>query len=109
MDLTAYTSYAFNADAQLVYPIVLNTGALISITPLASDFVGEIQQLHDSRVRGLASASTVAGIGTVEWKLRDLHGTIVHIRTKACYIPEAEICLFSPQVYFQKNVPRHER
>jgi hypothetical protein len=97
------TSYAFNADAQRVYPIVLDTGASISITPLASDFVGEIQQLHDSRVRGLASATTVAGIGTVEWKLRDLHGTIVHIRTKAYYIPEAEIRLFSPQVYFQEN------
>ena len=86
-----------------IYPIVLDTGASVSITPLASDFVTPIQPMPGSSVRGLSSSISIAGIGFVEWTLRDVNGNVATVRTKAYHIPEAEVRLFSPQVYFQEN------
>ena len=43
------------------------------------------------------------GIGTVKWKIIDQLGQIATIETTAYYIPEAEVRLFSPQLYFLEN------
>jgi len=96
-------SFGLSAETQRTYPIVLDSGASVSITPLASDFVTPIQPMPNSSVRGLSSSTRIAGIGYVEWTLRDVNGTIATIRTKAYHIPDAEVRLFSPQVYFQEN------
>lgn len=84
-------------------PVVIDSGASLSVTPIESDFVGPIVPLKNSTVRGLTSTTVIRGIGTVRWTIRDLENVIATIETKAYFIPEAEIRLFSPQVYLQEQ------
>lgn len=81
-------------------PIVLDTGASWSITPDLRDFVSDIEPSEMSGLRSLDSNISVHGIGTVEWELEDINGHKRTVRTKALYVPTAEIRLFSPQRYF---------
>ena len=84
-------------------PVVLDTGASFSLTPFKSDFVGPLRRSEISTLKGLSSTTTVEGIGTVEWTIRDVFGLVRTIRVSAYYVPSATIRLFSPQVYFQEN------
>ena len=88
-------------------PIVIDTGASVILTSSAADFVGPIASSHKSRIKGLNSTTTVAGVGTIEWSIQDALGTIRVIRTKAYYVPDASIRLFSPQKYFQGQQHGH--
>ena len=84
-------------------PVVLDTGASFSLTPFKSDFVGTLRRSEISTLKGLSSTTTVEGIGTVEWTIRDVFGLVRTIRVSAYYVPSATVRLFSPQVYFQEN------
>ena len=85
-----------------VFPVVLDTGASVSITPIASDFVEPLTPLVDAEVRGLNSTTKIHGIGVAELCMRDAFGQDAIVRTKAYHIPDAEVRLFSPQTYFQE-------
>ena len=89
--------------AEGAYPIVIDTGASVSVTPNASDFVGGLATDNLPDLRGLNHTSKVAGTGLVEWSIYDVHGRIRKIRTRAFYVPDATIRLFSPQSYFQEQ------
>ena len=93
-DIQIYTSSADDL------PIVIDTGASVTLTPSAADFVGPISPSHKSRIRGLNSTTIVADVGTIEWSIQDALGTIRVIRTEAYYVPDASIRLFSPQKDF---------
>jgi hypothetical protein len=100
----------YNHDRQTVYlsnnhgmPIVFDTGASSSVSPLREDFIGELQPPQIQTLQGLKGTISVAGSGTVEWTIFDVYGITRTIKTKALYIPEGNIRLFSPQVYFQEN------
>jgi hypothetical protein len=84
-------------------PIVIDTGASVSLTPNHSDFVGPIRETDISEMQGLSSTSKVAGKGKVKWTVRDLFGRTKTIFTEAYYVPDVTIRLFSPQVYFRTN------
>jgi hypothetical protein len=82
-------------------PIVINTGASISISGEKDDFINGITDVDEKeQIQGLNHSIKVAGIGTVWWKIRDQLGQIATIDTTAYYIPDAQVCLFSPQLYF---------
>jgi hypothetical protein len=83
-------------------PIVIYYGASLSISPHRGDFDGEIEQLN-STTQGISSVTNIEGVGTVRWTFKDVFGTIKIIETRAYYIPDAGVCLFSPQVYFQEQ------
>jgi hypothetical protein len=94
----------YQADQSGVHvPVVLDTGASFSITPFLNDFVGQIQPSNINSLNGLSSKTSVSGVGTVEWPIRDVFGVVRTLRTSAYYVPDATIRLFSPQVYFQEN------
>ena len=57
-----------------VFPVVLDTGASVSITPIASDFVEPPTSLVDAEVRGLNSTTKIQGIGVAELHMRDAFG-----------------------------------
>ncbi|KAL7564904.1 hypothetical protein ACA910_009393 [Epithemia clementina (nom. ined.)] len=84
-------------------PIVIDTGALVSLTPNPHDFVGAICACTTTEMNGLQHATKVAGMGTVKWSIRNYYGIVQTIRTSAFYVPDATIRLFSPQTYFQEN------
>jgi hypothetical protein len=83
-------------------PIVIDSGASLSISPNRGDFVGDIEQLN-STIQGISTVTKIAGVGTVHWTFKDVFGTIKIIETHAYYIPDAGVRLFSPQVYFQEQ------
>ena len=86
--------------------LVFDTGCAHSITPVRSDFVSELEPAPHIGITGFDSSQDsrpVQGVGWVEWKVRDMHGTISVIRTRAYYLPEASIRLFCPQNYAEEQ------
>jgi len=101
--LALYTGSQSDCDL----PIVFDTGATISVSPYANDF----EELSTESTAGVTLCSvtaetTIAGMGTVNWHVRDDSGTMHTIRTKAYLIPNAAARLFSPLVYFQQQEHR---
>ena len=85
-----------------VYPIVFDSGASISITPVIEDFIGPIHPIMTS-IRGLMNETKVEGIGHVRWNVKDVFSKVMTIKTDAYLISNAEVRLFSPQVYLQEK------
>ncbi|CAJ1963921.1 unnamed protein product [Cylindrotheca closterium] len=83
-------------------PMVIDTGASISITPHESDFISKVRPSPLKSINGLQGSCEVVGSGTVEWTVRDVYGSVRRIRTTAYLVPSAQIRLFSPQCYFQE-------
>ena len=96
-----YNSAAFRSNKNEI-PIVIDSGASRSITPIHSDFIGEIAPM-DAPIKGLLATTKIKGIWSVRWLICDSNGTLTSIETTAYLIPEADIRLFSPQAYFNEN------
>ena len=96
------TTVAYLATPGDSIPVVLDTSASVSITPVLSDFVTNLKLAGSRALCGLNDATAdVIGVGLVAWSVRDTHGTVHVLCTPAYYIPNATVKLFSPQAYFQ--------
>ena len=96
--------YNFNAALHRdETPIVIDTGASFSLTPFKEDFCGGIEETNMEDLQGLSSRTKVHGTGFIEWTIVDLYGVVRTIKTRAYYVPEASIRLFSPQCYLQEQ------
>ena len=96
--------HGFNAALQRdETPVVIDTGASYSLTPFREDFYGKIKGTDMEDLQGLSGRAKVHGVGNIEWTIVDLYGVIRTIKTKAYYVPEASIRLFSPQCYLQEQ------
>ena len=84
-------------------PIVIDTGCSHSVTPFLEDFSSELEPTANSQMNGLKDSVAIKGDGWVDWPIRDIFGRVALVRTRAYYIPEAKIRLFSSQTYFQEN------
>ena len=85
-------------------PVVIDTGASGSITPLGSDFVdGIINKADLKELKQVNGSTDVCGQGMVSWEIEDINGVQRSIKTEAYFVPDAGIRLFSPQVYIGKN------
>jgi hypothetical protein len=84
-------------------PVVLATGASTSLSPVLSDFIGPLEPAPLNEIRGLTATTRVIGKGKVRWTICDYWNVTGVIETKAYYVPDALIRLFSPQAYFQAN------
>ena len=85
------------------YPIVIDSGASVSVSPNPNDFVGGIHPTQLLDLKGINGTTQVVGQGVVEWTVFDLEDTVRTIRTTAYYVPTASIRLFSPQSYFTEG------
>ena len=73
-------------------PIVIDTGASCSITPLRSDFIGDLSTPDITSLGSLTSTDTaVVGQGNVLWDVEDFHGERRSITTKAYLVPSGTI------------------
>ena len=97
------SGYSYALTPEVDYPVVLDTGASMSLTPNKTDFVSKIRPLTDKNIKSLNGSSIVKGIGIIEWFVVDYWNVTRKIRTEAYYVPEAQIRLFSPQTYFQEH------
>jgi hypothetical protein len=105
------TTFVNNDDTPQIYvssnnkelPIVIDTGASSSITPIASDFTSEISKADLQELKQVNGTTPVCGQGIVDWPIEDVDGIRRSITTDAYYVPDAGIRLFSPQAYIGKN------
>ena len=88
-------------------PIMIDTGASISLTANYNDFIGPIRSATITELQGLSNTTRVHGVGKVEWTVRDVFGTTWTIKTEAYYIPDATVRLFSPQTYICEQQKGH--
>jgi hypothetical protein len=102
-DPTPRLNSIFNVSQRDDMPIVFDTGASMPLTPLREDFDGELKAPPITQMHGLKGAVKVIGMGRVSWTVFDALGVVRVIKTMACLVPEGNIWLFSPQVYFQEN------
>jgi hypothetical protein len=79
--------------------VIIDSGASVCISPNLSDFI----TYKDSKmkIKDLSSSNKVAGEGILRWKLQDVNGDSVHVELLGYHIPNAEVCLLSPQVLLQ--------
>jgi hypothetical protein len=105
LDLSNFTHkrlvYFLNHSDDL--PIVINSGATLSLSPNQSDFITKLEPAPMTELNSLGSTMAIEGFGTVEWTIHDLFGTTWTICTQAYYVPQATIRLLSPQAYFQET------
>jgi hypothetical protein len=84
-------------------PIVIDTGASCSITPVHSDFISTIHPSKVPVLNNISGTTAVVGQGTIEWNIQDANGVVKPIQISAYYVPQATIRLFSPQVYIKED------
>ena len=84
-------------------PIVLDTGASFSITPILKDFVTPIMTTSAESIKGIANSLNIKGVGKVAWPIRDVFGRTGTVLADAFYVPKAEVRLFSPQCLFREH------
>jgi hypothetical protein len=102
-DAVSTTASVYSAHIYDSVPIVIDTGASVSATPVLTDFLGPLCSCATAHLKGLSGTTEFIGEGTVNWLVRDMFGNKRKISTTAYYVPEASIRLFSPHPYFKEK------
>jgi hypothetical protein len=76
--------------------VIVDSGASVCIATNQSDFI----TYKDSKmkIKDLSSSNKVAGEGILHWKFQDVNVDSVHVELLGYHIPNAKVCLLSPQV-----------
>jgi hypothetical protein len=82
--------------------IVIGTGTIL-ITGVEDHFHNGITEVDPDLSISLNHRIKVEGIGRVQWKMQDQLGQIEVVATAAYLIPDAQVHLFSPQLYFNNE------
>ena len=97
-----FRSYLADGQTSADTPIVIDTGCSHSLTPFKEDFIGPLEGSPVDKMTGLKDSVDIQGVGWVRWPIRDIFNHVVIVQTRAYYVPDANIRLFSTQVYFQE-------
>jgi hypothetical protein len=80
------------------FPIIIDTGASISITPYATDFITKITPVQDLEIKGIASGLKVLGSGSVKYTFYNDDGALETLNLKYClYVPQCTARLLCPR------------
>ena len=90
--------YMFDQSSDI---IVFDTGASVCISNDPKDFVTWDQHVDVPALQGITSRAPVQGSGTISWSLLDDNGVSHDITTKAYFVPDAKVRLFSPQRFLR--------
>jgi hypothetical protein len=97
------TASVYSSHKDECVPIVIDTGASVSVTPVLTDFLGPLRPCATANLKGLSGTTGVIGEGTVNCLVRDMFGNKRKIITTVYYVSEASIRMFSQQTYFKEN------
>jgi len=100
-NLGAYLAPVENNDI----PIVIDTGASHSISPLRADFT-TFQKLNQS-LHGISAETRIEGQGMTSWDITDQNGVTSTVTTLAFHVPSASIRLYSPHYHFKECLDGH--
>jgi hypothetical protein len=79
-------------------PLVIDTGASISITPYKTDFTNEIKPTQSVQIKGIASGLNVMGYGPVQYSFYNDSGLLQTLHIKHClYVPHCTTRLLCPR------------
>ena len=81
-------------------PIVVDSGASYSVTPLLSDFITDKYTTASRSCESLTGTTKVLGHEPVPWRFLDSDNNSHDLYPQVQHIPDAGIRLFSPQQYF---------
>lgn len=79
-------------------PLIIDTGASISISPYRSDFISPIRPVQKVQIKGIASGLTVQGIGDLQYKIYNDNGEeqLILLRN-SLYVPQCTVRLICPR------------
>ena len=94
---------SFYATSELDDYVIIDTGATSSSSYNIDDFEADTyRKLNDATVHGISGMPVaIAGIGFVIWTVHDSKGDQITLCAPATHIPPSDVCLFSPQRFFQ--------
>jgi len=79
-------------------PLVFDTGASITITPIKTDFIGPIKPVQHVQIKGIASGLQAAGIGDVSYSFVNDSGATQTLCLRNClYVPDCVVRLICPR------------
>ena len=90
------------------FPVILDTGATITITPDHTDFGPEFTPSEGDVLQGLATGLRIEGTGTIQWAFHLDDGSELELGLPAYTVLSTCWCLLSPQHFLQHsstNVP----
>lgn len=111
--------FSFKTAVSLATPLIVDTGASVCISPNRNHFSSYKES--NRSVRDLSKKNRVTGEGMIRWSVLDENGKSTFVEVPGFHIPEAEVCLLSPQVLLHHyggnlvqtiddvtiNLPRH--
>jgi hypothetical protein len=86
-DAVSATASVYSSRKDDCVPIVIDTGASVSVTPVLTDFLGHLRPCATANMKGLSGTTEVSGEGTFNWLVRYMFGNKRKIRTTAYYVP----------------------
>jgi hypothetical protein len=79
-------------------PLVIDTGASITVTPYSTDFISPIQPVQSVEIKGIASGLQVRGFGDVCYKFYNDAGELQTLTLPNClYVPQCTARLLCPR------------
>jgi hypothetical protein len=79
-------------------PLVIDSGASITVTPYETDFITPIRPVQNTEITGIASGLQVKGIGTVSYSFHNDAGELQTLNIKEClYVPQCTARLLCPR------------
>jgi len=85
----------FSSD---MVPLILDTGASVSISPCRTDFISPIRPAQHITIKGIASGLNVAGIGNMAYTFINDAGDTQTITLKnSLYVPQSAVHLICPR------------
>lgn len=81
-----------------MHPLVIDTGASITVTPHTTDFISPIRPVQQVEIKGIASGLKVAGIGTAIYQFYNDTGEVQVLQLENClYVPQCTTRLLCPR------------
>lgn len=79
-------------------PLILDTGASISISPYKTDFITPIKPVQQVKIKGIASGLNVEGIGDISYTFFNDNGEKQKLLLQGClYVPQCSVRLICPR------------
>ncbi len=79
-------------------PLILDTGASITVTPYETDFITKIRPGQAIKIKGIASGLQVKGFGDVSYSFYNDNGTLQTMTLCNClYVPQCTARLLCPR------------
>jgi len=79
-------------------PLVIDSGASITISPYLTDFIGQLRPVQDVSIQGIASGLQVKGIGTLQYKFFNDSGVMQTMTIPdALFVPKCTARLLCPR------------